>query len=154
MQKEPGFIGTDKSGNRWYLFADHNMFLVDMPDGRRGQGWTQREALEDACAKEPKIKLPEFCYSMLPDTGEWIVLKRYVSEYIKMNWDKATQEAIDAKNELLGVTKAQEAAMKSGLLFGWGCKRADPNFYDDNGIPKAVGKYEQTLDQGKRDFSR
>lgn len=37
------------------------------------------------------------------------------------------------KNAELGVTKAQEKAMKADSMFGWTVPAADPQSYDENG---------------------
>ena len=45
------------------------------------------------------------------------------------------QEAADALNDAMRVTKAQSAAMLAGSMFGWDVPAADPKNYDENGHP-------------------
>lgn len=42
---------------------------------------------------------------------------------------------VDEYNGKLGVTKAQEEAMKAGSMFGWNVPGADPKNYDMDGKP-------------------
>ena len=83
------------------------------------------------------INLPDICYSVLPGTGELIIIKRGESGYYRTNINSndkdANIEMRDFYNERLGVTKVQEECMKIGSMFGWGVPGANPNNYDGNG---------------------
>ena len=83
-----------------------------------------------------RFSLPEKCFSVLPSTGELIILEHgemgYPPSGMRME-GKTNQEAADFANDTIGVTKAQEAAMLAGSLFGWQKPAADPKNYDEHG---------------------
>ena len=84
--------------------------------------------------------LPQRCFSVLPSTGELILLKRYEKGYMPC-YDFSTdsreenQEFANDRNIKMGVTKAQEQAMVAGSMFGWNTPAAEPKNYDENGTP-------------------
>lgn len=86
-----------------------------------------------------RSSLPQKCYSVLESTGELILLERgkqgYTLAGVKGE-NMPPRESADHLNEAMGVTKAQEAAMSAGSMFGWDTPAADPKHYDENG--KAV----------------
>lgn len=49
---------------------------------------------------------------------------------------KDAQVLSDRMNEFIGVPKNVAEAMKTGSLFSWDCDGANPDNYDENGIPK------------------
>lgn len=99
------------------------------------------ERLENSHGKVIPLRssLPEQCYSVLPNTGELIIIKKGESGYYRTDIDmggKAENRALaDEYNAKLGVSKAQEQAMSAGSMFGWAVPAADPKNYDDNGQP-------------------
>ena len=81
--------------------------------------------------------LPEVCYSILPSTGDVIIIKRGESGYYRCEYsteDKAfNREFANGRNANLGVSKAQVEAMLAGSMYGWDVPAADPKSYDENG---------------------
>lgn len=89
---------------------------------------------------EPKEKpLPDMCYSVLPSSCELIVInqgEQGYRPYTHQFADRETnREMCSQMNKNLGVSKAQEAAMLAGSMFGWTCPAANPKSYDGNGTP-------------------
>lgn len=85
-----------------------------------------------------RASLPKKCFSVLEATGELIEIKKGERGYqvVMPKYDDMTpRKEADAVNGALGVTKAQEAAMVAGYLFGWDVPGADPKNYDENGTP-------------------
>jgi hypothetical protein len=80
-------------------------------------------------------KLPEMCFSILPSTGEIVMLKRGERGYFPQREENAPWDAknLDYLNENLGVTKAQMEAMKAGSMFGWDVPASNPDNYDNEG---------------------
>ena len=83
--------------------------------------------------------LPEVCYSILPSTGDVIIIKHGDSGYYRCEYsteDKAfNREFANDRNAKLGVSKAQVEAMLAGSMYGWDVPAADPKSYDENGTP-------------------
>ena len=86
-----------------------------------------------------RASLPEMCYSTLQATGELIVIKHGENQYFPCEFSTEdpsfNREFANDRNVKLGVTKAQEAAMFAGSLFGWDKPGADPKNYNENGEP-------------------
>ena len=87
-----------------------------------------------------RSSLPVQCFSTLPSSGELILLTRGEKGYSPC-YDFSTPDAqqnrefADDRNVKNGVTKAQEAAMLAGSMFGWQTPAADPQNYDEQGQP-------------------
>lgn len=83
--------------------------------------------------------LPNLCYSTLPTSGDLIVIKLNEAGYYPCDYSTPDAEAnrrmADELNLKIGISKAQEAAMIHGSMFGWHVPAADPGHYDDNGKP-------------------
>lgn len=81
--------------------------------------------------------LPEVCFSILPSTGDVIIIKHGESGYYRCEYsteDKAfNREFANDRNANLGVSKAQIEAMLAGSMYGWDVPAADPKSYDENG---------------------
>ena len=86
-----------------------------------------------------RTELPEQCYSILPGSGEIIVVKRnekgYYNPHIPAASKEQAREIVDEYNGKLGVTRAQEEAMRTGSMFGFHVPGADPKNYDKDGKP-------------------
>ncbi len=103
---------------------------------------TAKNHLEDITMlnqNEPDLSsLPEICYTVTP-TGVFAMLRRGESGYYPVDTEAAgapdLRELADKLNRQFGISKAQEAAMLNGSMFGWDTPAADPNSYDSNGIP-------------------
>ena len=86
-----------------------------------------------------RSSLPEKCFSVSSVTGEMIIVERGKKGYSLTRTKAegaAAREGVDAANKAMGVTKAQEAAMVAGSMFGWHTPAADPRNYDENGVAK------------------
>ena len=87
-----------------------------------------------------RSSLPVQCFSVLPSSGELILLTRGEKGYspcpefsaADAGENRRFAEDSNGKN---GVTKAQEAAMLAGSMFGWQTPAADPRNYDGQGQP-------------------
>ena len=82
--------------------------------------------------------LPENCFSTLETTGEMILITKGERGYAPTGvfpQGASPSEGAAALNAVKGVTKAQEAAMVAGSMFGWGTPAADPKNYDNLGQP-------------------
>ena len=67
--------------------------------------------------------LPEHCCSILPSTGELIVIKRGERGYYRSEWNTDSREEnkniADFTNSRMGITPAQLEAMVCGSMCGW-----------------------------------
>ena len=86
-----------------------------------------------------RSSLPESCHSVLPSSGELIAIRRGEKGYFPSEFSSADEAEnrifADDRNTKNGVSKAQEAAMLAGSMFGWDAPAADPKNYDENGTP-------------------
>lgn len=85
-----------------------------------------------------RSSLPDKCFSYLETTGEMIVITKGEKGYTPTGiypQDATPKEGVAAANEANGVSRAQEAAMVAGSMFGWQVPGADPKNYDDQGLP-------------------
>lgn len=87
-----------------------------------------------------RSSLPVQCFSVTPSSGELILITRgekgYSPCYDFSSPDtQQNREFADDRNVKNGVTKAQEAAMLAGSMFGWQTPAADPKNYDEQGQP-------------------
>ncbi len=90
-----------------------------------------------------RSSLPEKCYSVAPDSDKIIIVTRGETgfEAAGVNAEGMTCcEGADKLNEVMGITKAQEAAMLAGSMFGWDTPAADPKSYDERGQLKRANR--------------
>lgn len=89
-------------------------------------------------------ELPKKCFSMLPSTGERVLIWRGQSGYERFDTGKTDRAAlrveVDRDNARWGVTRAQEEAMLAGSRFGWGVPAAKPWRYEQDGTPRTQPK--------------
>ena len=83
--------------------------------------------------------LPEKCFSALESTGEIISITKGENGYTPTGQYPqdgiSPKEAAAALNDTIGITRAQEAAMVAGSMFGWDTPAADSKNYDAKGVP-------------------
>jgi hypothetical protein len=84
--------------------------------------------------------MPRYCFSVLPSTGEMIRIVHGEAGYFPCNSSGLSSETIrfkvDDENGLRHISRAQEAAMLAGSLFGWDAPAAKPWHYEQNGQPR------------------
>ena len=80
--------------------------------------------------------LPETCFSVLPSTGQLIIIRCGERGYYPSEWDtgkrEENREIASSHNARRGITDIQEAAMLAGSMFGWNTPGANPQWYLDN----------------------
>ena len=141
-----GIRFIDSRYKELFRLPDGGNIVITHTDGEKIKAYCRyigefAQHMEDCGATyapaEPLI--PEMCYSTLPSSGEVIKVFRGDRSYIplKMPIDSATaRKYADDMNRRLGVSKAQEAAMLAGSMFGWSVPAADAKNYDENGNPR------------------
>ena len=80
--------------------------------------------------------LPETCFSILPSSGQLIIIRCGEHGYYPSEWDTGSREEnreiASSHNARRGITDIQEAAMLAGSMFGWDTPGANPQWYLDN----------------------
>ena len=94
-----------------------------------------RTKLMTALAKE--VGLPEACHGVTPYSGERMRIRYGDNSFESFpqygqNREGNKQYAAE-QNKTLKVTKAQQAAMEGGVIYGWDTPAADPRNYDESG---------------------
>ena len=87
--------------------------------------------------------LPDSCFTYIPADGrkaEIIYLKRGEMGYYRTGVftenAQTARESVNKRNALIGVSRAQEEAMKAGSMWGWNCPAASPENWTNEGILK------------------
>lgn len=80
-------------------------------------------------------ELPDTCFSILPSTGQLIILKNGEKGYYPAEWDTGNRaknrEIATDHNLKCGISDIQETAMLTGSMFGWTVPGAAPQWYLD-----------------------
>ena len=80
--------------------------------------------------------LPETCFSILPSSGQLIIIRCGERGYYPSEWDTGNREKnrdiASSHNESRGISDMQESAMLAGSMFGWDTPGANPQWYLDN----------------------
>jgi len=88
-------------------------------------------------------ELPEKCFSVLPESGELVMLQQerpHILPFDSKDPVEIRRQVADELNEAMGVTKAQEAAMRMGIEHGFNQPCAWPWQYDQNSEPRCSDK--------------
>jgi hypothetical protein len=88
-----------------------------------------------------KHELPHKCFSILPSSGEMILITCGERKYTPFSSTATPEEKrrmVDIFNEASGVTRAQEEAMLAGSMFGFGVPAACPWNYEQDGMPRSL----------------
>jgi rare lipoprotein A (peptidoglycan hydrolase) len=80
--------------------------------------------------------LPNICYVKNEETGATVLVRANVRGYFDVTRHVDPKSSADDLNAMIGVTKAQAAAMKVGSMFGFHVPGANPANYDEAGRPK------------------
>lgn len=117
-----------------YVDESHAEIGGSLYHAREFAEWMERSGSQ---AIPLRSSLPDKCFSVATVTDEMIIIvKGETGGYIVGKKAGVTsREGADAENKAMGVTKAQEAAMLAGSLFGWDVPAADPKNYDKQGQP-------------------
>ncbi len=85
-------------------------------------------------------RLPDMCFSVLPDDGSLICITRDAGYQVSEHSSKKpglNRHMADYRNQCRGISKAQEHAMLGGCIHGWDSPAADPRTYEQT--PQLMG---------------
>ena len=85
-----------------------------------------------------RSSLPEKCFSITSSADEIVTITKGEMGHRPAGVHAegmTAREGATAANEAMGVTKAQEAAMLYGSIYGWDKPAADPDYYNEQGEP-------------------
>ena len=169
QQAEKGIRFIDSNYRELFRIPDGDRIRITYANGKKddricryidgqhveiGSGWNGllhicqfAEMLEQISSTVIPLRssLPEQCYSVLPGTGELVVIKKGESGYCRTDIDMGSKEenqaVADEYNAKLGISKAQEQAMSAGSMFGFQVPAADPQNYSDQGRLHIAGSH-------------
>lgn len=107
-------------------------------DGTTYDIWQFAGMMErDGCEVIPlRSSLPDKCFSVDPSVSRIVVIEKGYPGCMTARIKAVEQDpraGADRLNESMGVTRAQEAAMIAGSIYGWCKPAADPKNYDADG---------------------
>ena len=85
-------------------------------------------------------RLPDMCFSVLPDDGSLICITRDAGYQVSEHSSKKpglNRHMADYRNQCRGISKAQEHTMLGGCIHGWDSPAADPRTYEQT--PQLTG---------------
>ena len=156
------------------LTANEKVNLIDFISGQASDGWgegfEQREIRtgegelyihlwnddnwsimveQDRFDPEFSKRLPDLCWSVTETESKLIYIERGKSGYTLSEWDTGNparnRRIANYKNQELGVTPQQEAAMVHGSMFGWNTPGADRMSYEKHAKPEIGGMEGMTM---------
>ena len=69
------YQGVDEVGNKYFMPANQETCVCEMPDGKRGSGWTPQESLSEAVkygkTHKDRLKVMERCIDDLIEIGSY-----------------------------------------------------------------------------------
>ncbi len=95
-----------------------------------------------------RSSLPEKCFSITSAADEIVVITKGEMGHRPAGARAegvTAREGATALNETMGVTRAQEAAMLFGSIYGWDKSGADPGYYDEQGEPIKLKKRDRRV---------
>ena len=114
------------------LFTDYDSRLYHVYD------FTEQAERTNSKIIPLRSSLPEKCFSITSAADEVVIItKGEMSHRLAGAHAEGVtaREGATAANEAMGVTRAQEAAMLFGSIYGWNKPGADPNYYNEQGEP-------------------
>ena len=84
------------------------------------------------------MTLPDKCFSITSGADGMVIITKgemYQRPAGARAEGLTAREGATAANEAMGVTRAQEAAMLFGSIYGWDKPGADPDYYNEQGAP-------------------
>ena len=114
------------------LFTDYNSTLYLLHD------FAEKAERTGSRVIPLRSSLPDKCFSITSTADEIVIITKgemFRSPAGVHAEGVTAREGASAANEAMGVTKAQEAAMLFGSIYGWDKPGADPKYYNEQGEP-------------------